>query len=421
MKKNSVRAALLACVSLFALGTFAAPAAAASDSSKPTISKAASKPVGAAMKAVEAKDWPTAIAKLKEAQALSDLSDYDKYVIATYFGLAYYSSGDTVSAATSFVQAAETPGAPDSERAAAYHRAISLEYNNQDYAKVIELGQSLNKSGVAVGNDDLAILASADYNTGDFANALVYAQKAIAAATAAGQAPDRTMYEVVLSSQNKQKDVPGEIKTLDGMAGLYGNAEDWGRLIDLTLSQFNSPGRTVAALSLYRLRLVTGAESAADDYTLMAQLALELNSPGDADHALHTGIDKGILPQAKAGALLAKTNARLKGDEAGLAAAEAVAAKSPASNGDVSVAEDYFGYGRYGDAARVAARAVSKGGAKQGEAQLTLGSAQAMQNDPAAAATLGGVAGDSSLEQAANLWKVYATRKYGQPGAAPAK
>jgi hypothetical protein len=51
---------------------------------------------------------------------------------------------------------------------------------------------------------------------------------------------------------------------------------------------------------------------------------------------------------------------------------------------------------------------------------LLLGAAQAMQNKPEAVQSLADVKGDSSLERAAQLWTIYATRKYGKAAAAPA-
>ena len=123
-------------------------------------------------------------------------------------------------------------------------------------------------------------------------------------------------------------------------------------------------------------------------------------------------------------ATLAKANTRAKGDEAALAAADAAAAKLPNAKGDVSVAEGYYGYGRFADAARVAARAVAKGGPQLNEALLLLGAAQVAQGDDAsAAATFAKVKGDASLERVAAIWTIYATRKYGKtaaPAAAPA-
>jgi len=427
MKKNLVRAVLVASLSLFFAGAAftATPAVAADtkDAAKPKISKALGKPLSEAQKAFGAKDWATMIAKMKEAQALPDLTDYDKYIVNYYSGLAYYNGGDAASATPYFVAAAESAAAPSDDHASALRIAIDLENQAKDYAKVKELGQ-LGASAGALNSAAAAEVAIAYYDTNDYANANIFAQKSIDADLTAGKIPDRAAYQVLLMIQNRQKDIPGETKTLETMATNYGDTEDWGNLIDVSLGSLpaSSKGnREIVALFLYRLRLTVGADTSVDDYLLMADLALGLHFPGDAQKALQVGLAKGTLSQAKAAAAVNKTDAAARTDQAALAAADAVAAKSPSSTGDVSVAEDYYGYGKYADTVRVAQRAIAKGGVKAAEAQLLLGIAQAQLGDNAAATqSVALVKGDPALERASHLWTIYTTRKSVQAVAAPA-
>jgi tetratricopeptide (TPR) repeat protein len=422
MKKNLVRAVLVASLSLFFAGAaFTATPAVAADAeaaAKPKLSKAASKPLSEAQKAFATKDWALMLAKVKEAQALPDLTDYDKYIINYFMGLAYFNSGDKASATPCFTAAAESTAAPPEERNSALRIAIELENDAKDFAKVIELGQQAMKTGALEGTI-AAVVSVAYYNSGDYPNAKIFAQRSIDSDTAAGKLPDRGAYQVLLMSQNRQKDIPGEIKTLEIMSTDYGVAEDWGHLIDISLGLLpKSSTREVAALYLYRLRLTAGAETRADDYLLVADLALGLHFPGEAQKALQQGINAGTLSQAKAAGTLNKANAAARVDEPTLAVADAAAAKSPSANGDVSVGEDYYGYGRYADAVRLAQRAIPKGGVKAIEAQLLLGVVQARQGDNATAAqSLALVRGDAALERVAQLWTLYATRKYGAPAA----
>ncbi|HEY0281334.1 MAG TPA: hypothetical protein VGC27_01785 [Rhizomicrobium sp.] len=418
MKKNFVRAVVVASLSLFvSVATFTpTPAVAASadkDAKKPVVSRAISKHVSEAQKAFEAKNWAAMLAKVKEAAAVPDLSDYDKYIVNYFMGLALYNSGDKTGATPYFVAAAESDAAPPEERDTALRIAIDLSNQAKDYAKVKSLGQLAVDAG-ALSGGVAAIIAIAYYDSGDYPNAVAFAQKAIDIETAAGKLPDRSAYQVILMSQNRQKDIPGELKTLEIMSTNYGNAEDWGHLIDISLGTLPKSGsRETAALYLYRLRLAVGAETSASDYQMAADLALALRYPGDAQKALQQGIDKGVLSQSAAAASLNRANAAARTDEPTLPAADAAAAKSPSANGDVSVAGAYYGYGRYEDAIRVAQRAVTKSGTKAIEARLLLGVAQARQGDKAAAVqNLTQVRGDLALERAAQLWLAYANRKY---------
>jgi hypothetical protein len=424
MKKNLVRAVLVASLSLFFAGAAftatPAVAAAAKESSGPKLSKAASKLMSEAQKAFTAKDWATMLAKIKEAQALPDLTDYDKYVVNYFMGLALYNGGDKVSSTPYFVAAAESTAAPPEERIPALRIAIDLENQAKDFAKVKTLGQQLADAG-GLNGAVTGVVAFAYYSTGDYPNAKVFAQKSVDTDLAAGKTPDRSAYQVLLMIQNRQKDIPGETKTLEIMSTNYGDADDWGYLLQFSIGFLpaSKDNRAIAALYLYRLQLTVGAKTTADDYLLMADLALGQRLPGEAQRALQKGLDEGTLSQAKAAAALNKANAQAKADEATLPAADAAAAKSPSAAGDVSVAEDYYGYGKYADAIRVAQRAIAKGGPKVIEAKLLLGVAQAQLGDDAAAAqSLALVRGDAALERAAQLWMLYATRKYGKPAAA---
>ena len=137
MKKNLVRAVLVASLSLFIAGAAFTPtpavAAGAKESSGPKLSKAAAKPLADAQKAFAAKDWALMLAKVKEAQALSNLTDYDTYIINYFMGLAYFNAGDKASATPCFVAAAESTAAPPEERNNALRIAVELENEAKNY------------------------------------------------------------------------------------------------------------------------------------------------------------------------------------------------------------------------------------------------------------------------------------------------
>jgi hypothetical protein len=427
MKKNFLRAAALAGFSLFATLTALPPQAAAADQAKgPSISAKISKQIVAAQKALQDKDWATALASLKDAQGVSGLTDYDTYIINRFSGIAEYQLHQGADAAAAMTAAAESPAAPAAERADVLRLAIELQNDAGNYAKVAELAklaESQNISDPTVSS----VVAIAYLNQKDYADAAVYAQKAVDQSAAAGKIPDRSDYLVLLQCASNQHDLAAETKVLEQLSTLYGQPADWGNLIDFAFAALNTPNkdnRELAALFLSRLRLITKAQTSSDYYMLGAEVAMSdksgLDSPGDAQHMLHAGIDSGALSEATAAALLAQANAKAKGDQATLPTVEKLAAKQASGIGDVSAAEGYYGYGQYADAERVAKLAVSKNGPKQMEALMVLGSAQAAQGeDDAATQTFALVKGDPAIERVAALWTLYTTRKYGA-AAAPA-
>jgi hypothetical protein len=422
MMKSLLRAALLALLPFCMIGSVVvtAPAAAAEKPDAPKISKSISKLVDAIQKANTAKDWPTVIAKCKEAQAVPDLTDYDRYIIDRFLGIAYINMGDHVSATVSVAAAITNPAIPPEDRKLLLRPGLALENEAGNYPKVLELGNLAIQDGIA---DDTVYgeMSAASFNLKDYPRAMDYAKKSIELATTAGKLPVYTVYQVLVISQDQTKDRKSAIKTLEAMANLYGKPDDWANLLDFSMESLPPGNKAAAALSFYRLRLTVGAKSEGPDYLAMVDAAQFLRSPGDVKRAVEAALASGALSQAKGTPLLNRANAEARQDELILTQVEKAAAKSPSAKEDAALAESYFGYGRYADVVRVAQRAIGKGGAGAIEARLLLGLAQAMTGDDAAAAqTLDSVTGDGALQRAAQIWKLYVTRKYGRtPAAAP--
>ena len=424
MKKSLLRAAVVACLPFCATGfaVVTTPAAAADKSAEaPKVSKSISKLVQDAKKAYDAKDWQTVIAKCKEASQAADLTDYDKYLINRLDGVAYFNSGDHADAKVAFQALVNNPATPADDLKTLIVPAVELAAEASDNAAVIAMGKLAEQHNVASG-DVLGSIAVAYYNTNDYTDAASYAQKSIDISGTEGKMPQYGTYQVLAFAYDKQKKTADEIKAFELMARDYGKQDDWKYLLDLSLETLpagNKSMREIAALDIYRLRVITPADWAALNYKEMADAAQVVRSWGDAKWALQTGLSKGVLTQGQVSALLADVNNNARKDEPTLPTAEKLA-----NNGKeaVNVAEAYYGYGSYADAARVAQKAAGFGGATAGEAKLIVAMCQVRQGDETSAAqTLAGVSGDPAIVRAAQLWNLYLSRKYGktQP-AAPA-
>lgn len=417
MKKSFLRAAVVACLPLCLMaGAFVTTPAVAADksaSSGPKISKAIGKEITDAQKALSTKDYATAIAKCKEALAKPDLTDFDKYVANRLLAASYVGLNDHVSARAPMIAAVQSPAIPDGDLKTLVAPAIELENEAKDYAMVIQLGQMAITKNLA---DDIVYgeMALAYYEMKDYPNAAVNAKKSIDTAKSLSKIPTYAAYQVLAMSLEQTKNTAGEIATLEEMVVAYGKPEDWGFLIGFAIDDMmrsKGSSREIATLDVYRLAMTIDVLKASQDFMAMADDAEHVRSPGDAKTALQAGLAKGVLTQAKAGPLLNKANADAKTDQAILEQAEATAAKSPLGKSDLAVGEAYFGYGRYADAARVAQRAIGKGGATLAEAKVLLGMSQVKQQDYAGAIkTLSDVQGDTGLVKAAHLWSIYATQ-----------
>ncbi len=424
MKKSLLRAAMVACLPFCAMGVavVTGPALAADKAAEtPKVSKSVSKAVSDAKKAIEDKDFKTAVAKCEEALKTPDLTDYDKYLINRFMGVAYFSLGDREKARANFIAVIKNPGTPAADRAYLLGPAMSLASEVNDNATVIELG----KIALADNNtnpDVMGTLAGAYYQTNDYANAVTYAQKGLDLSKAQNKTPQYGLYQILAFSYDKQKDRAKEIQMFEVMARDYGRPDDWRYLLDFSLETLpagNKQARQIAALDIYRLRAMTPASWVATNYLEAADAAQAIRAFGDARQVLQLGISKGVINQAKVAPLMNQINADAKKDEPALPQVEKIA---KTGKDLVSVAEAYYGYGRYADSARVAQKAVDAGGPALAESKLVLAMSQARQgNDAAAQQTLANFQGDPALVRAADLWKIYLGRNKTAPApAAPA-
>jgi hypothetical protein len=111
--------------------------------------------------------------------------------------------------------------------------------------------------------------------------------------------------------------------------------------------------------------------------------------------------------------LLAGLRPRAEKDKASIGEFDKLAQAHKTGDYDLKLAETYYGYGRYADAADAAQRAITKGGNKDpNDAQMVLGESLAMQGKNAeAAAAFARVSGNATTEKSAHLWTLYTQRK----------
>jgi hypothetical protein len=424
MKKSLLRAAVVACLPYCAMGLAVAmiPAQAADkDKDKaeaPKVSKSVSKFLSECKKGLDAKDWKTAVDQCTQAQAVPDTTDYDKYLINRFIGVAYLNLNDHAKAEDAFVAVVKNPATPVEDRNMLLPPAMSLASEANNHALVIELGQIALKADLK-NPDILNALAGSYYQTNDSANALTYAQKGIEAAAATGKIAPYGLYQIIAFTYDKAKDRANEVKAFEAMARDYGKADDWRYLLDFSLEQLpagNKGAREIAALDLYRLRLIANGSWISQNFLEAEDAAHSIRSWGDSRTFLQLGVSQGTINGAKVAPLMNQINSDAKKDEPILATVE----KSAKNSKDVAnVAEAYYGYARYADAARTAQKAIDMGGPAAGEAKLVLALSQIKQgNEAAATQTLANFQGDPALARAAALINIYLTRKYGKTAAA---
>ncbi|HTO40878.1 MAG TPA: tetratricopeptide repeat protein [Rhizomicrobium sp.] len=419
MNKQIVRAAFAAVLlsSTASVALVSVPAAAAEKDKKPpekSISKSLIKPMVAVQKAVQANDWQAAMASLKEAQATPGRTPFDDYKIAQFMAFAAVNLKDYPAAIVAYEAMAASPEEDPAEKASTRHNLILLNYDAKDYAKTLKYGEEL----AAMGPVDLKVtttMAQAYYFSNNYPKAEEWSRKAVDSAIAAKTPPDQGALSVLLSAQAKQGKQAGAAQTLELIATNYGKPKDWSQLIDLALG---TPGiQNADGIDLYRLSDFAGAMKDADDYALMATIALQLGFPGEAKTILDQGVREGrITTTGKAASQYKSASAGAASDDKTLPTFAKDAAARKTGDYDEKLAETYYGYKRYADAESAARRALSKPGGKDPmQAKMVLGMSLARLGKFDEAITVFNeveqAPGRAARVKAAHLWASYCKSK----------
>lgn len=149
------------------------------------------------------RDWTTAKAKLEEARAVSNPTEFDSFEIETVAAFVAVNTGDTASALASYKKAIASPffatTQTKAQQSSTLRNAIILANAASDFTSAIAFGAKLTAIG-PVDDATAIMLAMAYYGNKDYATAKSLAQKAIDAALAAGTKPDETATEIVAKS-----------------------------------------------------------------------------------------------------------------------------------------------------------------------------------------------------------------------------
>jgi tetratricopeptide (TPR) repeat protein len=397
MNTSFVRAAFAASLLCATVGLSASALAA------DHLSKSVQPTIVAAQKALQAKDSQGALTQLRQAQAISGLTDYDNYIINRLIAAAALDLKDLATADTAEEAAADSPAMPDPDKKAVLHDALEISAQSQHWAKTVGYGQKLAALN-GLDADTTGDMAIAYYQTGDIPHAQQYAQQGIDMAKAAGTQPNPGLLQIVMNAQVKQNNEAGAEQTLEQLAVSSGDPKALGQLVDVSIS---TPGMNdLYFMDLLRLKFLAHAMSP-DDYNQLGNAAYLRGYPEEAVNVLQQG--------GKGGETLRKSRSDAATDERQLPAIAASAAKARTGEQDVKLAEDYWGYGRYAEAEAAARRAIGKGGMKDlAEGQLILGMtlvAQGKYDD--AIQALGQVNGNQAAHKTAHLWVLFAQIKKG--------
>lgn len=399
MIRQSVLSAALAWA---VLGTVFAPVvpgavsvAAAAEPVRPEVGR----PLQAAQEALKARRYKDALARIHEADAVSNKTANETYLIERMRAAAAQGAGDTGTAIKAYEAIIASGKAPAAEQVKMVQAVAVAYYQAKDYASAAKWTNRYFKEG---GNDPQmrTILAQAQYLNGDC--------KSIAGMTDGNGTPSEALLQMLASCYAKQKDNNGYAAALEKLVLYYPKKEYWTDVINRV--QRKSAFSDRLSLDVYRLKMATGNMVTESDYMEATQLALQEGYTGEGRKIIDQGFERKVLGAGKEAdrqkrlrdlAMSRDTEAR-KTIEQRLAEAEA----DKDGTGLVNIGYEYVTSGAPAKGLPLMEKGIAKGNLKRPEdAKLHLGVAYALAGQKnKAIQTLKTVKGTDGTADLARLW-----------------
>jgi tetratricopeptide (TPR) repeat protein len=359
---------------------------------------------------VKAKKFQDAIVKVKAIQANpKPKSAYDTFVANALLMQAYGGLGDQANLEAPAEVVVASDYYPAAQKPTLYRSLASINFQEKNYDKAIEF---TNKT-IALGDnsEDISqMLASAYYLSNKYKEALAVWQDLVSKAEAAGKKPDEKTLKLIWQTALNLKDEPTQAKVIDKLVADYPKPEYWqNAMVSLKTSDVHDDR---LLLSIYRLKSEVGVLTQGDEYSEMAQIALDQANPGLAQSTMEIAIGKKVFTdprdQDRAQRLLDLAKKQSIAARASLAKEETDAASAPTGEVLVNIGATYLGFGMNDKAVSVISAGIAKGSLKRpNEDYLLLGIAEArMKNNAEAARAFGKVSGDPKYVRLAKLWEL---------------
>ncbi|MCE9650471.1 MAG: hypothetical protein K8R18_12690 [Parvibaculum sp.] len=394
-------AVILASVS-FSLEPFGMSSA---EAAQKAVRPALGRPLKEAQALAKSGDYRAALAKVKEANAVSGKSAYENFVVDDFLLFINAKLKDYAAAARAGEAALATGEVDVKDRPQRLKTLVQLNYTAKSYSAVIAFAKQYQQEA---GYDaDLQMLVTqAYYLQSDYDNAEAAAKALVATTRTAGRKPDESLLQLWLSASFKKDDNVGSRAALMALVQDYPTPAYWADLLTLTGRDVGGSDRLT--FEIFRLKLATGTMKSADDYMEMAQLAIQLGLPGEAESVLAKGFALGALGRVN-------KSRELRLQEM---AKQQVAQDKPALGGTAAtpkakaaLGEAYAAYGKYDKAISLYKEALSVSFREADLTRLHLGQAHLAEGNAADARKAFAAVKDLKLGQLAHIWLVVADQQ----------
>jgi tetratricopeptide (TPR) repeat protein len=204
---------------------------------KPTVRPEVGAPLQEAQKALQAKNYKDAKAKIDQAEAVGKLTPYESYIVARLKSSAAIGSGDYKGALSAYDVVLASPELPAAEKLQTLDAYVKIAYASKDYAKTADAIQKYKAAG---GNsaETLGLYAQSLYLAGKYKEASTCADVPKSTKLAsAGKRPTDTQLQLLASCALKQNDMVAYTAALEQMVTYSPKKEYWLDLLVRTSAQ----------------------------------------------------------------------------------------------------------------------------------------------------------------------------------------
>jgi tetratricopeptide (TPR) repeat protein len=365
------------------------------------------KPLQAARDLIKAGKFKEALVKLREVDAIPNRTPYENFLLEQMRASAASQAGDNETAIKAFQAVLNSGRLSEAEQAKYAASLASLHYRAKDYTNAATWAQRALKSNP---NDSAMreLMIQSYFQAGDYAAASKEALADITAAEKAGITPPEAKLQLLANVAGRNGgDKTAYLAALERLVQYYPKREYWSDLLQRIQSKPSFSNRLT--LDLYRLRAATKTLASANDYSEMAQLALQEQQAVEAKKILDEGFSSGVLGKGQEAErqkrLLALATQKATEAPTDLKAAEADAATSKDGSQLVRIGLAYTAMGQYDKGIGLIQEGINKGVKRKDDANLHLGIGLMRAGQKGRAATaFKSVTGTDGAADLARLW-----------------
>lgn len=351
-----------------------------------------------------------ALAKLKEADAVSGKSGIEQFKIAEMYGYVYLQQKNYPAAAAAYERTLNSGQLTPAQTNDRIKQIAQLSFP-RDVNKTIEYTTRWLKATGSKDPDMYAMLGQAYQLGGNDKAAISATEIAVRNAQAAGKRPDENWLRILLKSYGNLNDSAALSRLTTALVTLYPTKENWQLLSSALRKQAQGDDRV--ALNVYRLM---GELDLIDEprlFTEWAIVSIQAGLPGEALKTMELGYARKVLgaDDSRNQRIMNDARTRMKAQEQTLAKLEQTAIASPKGLADVQLGEVFMSYGLPDKAIAAAKRGLKKGGLPDtDDAWMLIGRGQIAKKNGAEARKAFSQVKGKDLGSIARLWTIYASK-----------